>query len=498
MPPPETRDQASLDSFVTSLLAAGFRSVDEDGRRWRGPLHQALRQFTSADEMEVRIRDAWPYLHPTTHVDGIPTGFHRTTDGYVCLWEDGDPSMAWQSWDAISERIEKWAIEAQGIGTETDPGFDPDVYFRGLRAGLATIDLSTFRLRDWKWYELRATKGDKVLKIGQGDVRGYMYMRDRPRLPAKTLGEARAELRLKQQRHLDRQLTTVGQPGGISFIAFAWTTPAGINLLILGLERDDEGELIVSVYQAARTDREILMLRAGPDAVPLSGKAVVVFGVGAVGSHVADLLARSGVGQLNLLDREVLRPGDIVRHRSRFTGYSKVVSTAVTIEEGAPWTSVIPRSEAPWAPSLLAEAVAGCDLVLDATGLKTFSAQLSTLCADRTIPMVSVALYRHGDVGRVRVQARNPADLIFDRTEPRYAEIPSDGHEAEVAYETGCSAPIAQAPPASVAAVAATAARWAVEVLTGRNDDDCDVIDVYRPLDAPPFAEVGTLIYPRQ
>ncbi len=132
-----------------------------------------------------------------------------------------------------------------------------------------------------------------VLPI-EGELRGRLYMRDRPHLPARNLDELRETLRVKQRRDLGRQLARVGQPEGLSFIVMVWSTPAGYNLLVLGLDRPENGRLTVTVYEPARTDTEILKLRAGRDAPGMADQTVVLFGAGAIGSHIADLLTRSG------------------------------------------------------------------------------------------------------------------------------------------------------------------------------------------------------------
>jgi threonine dehydrogenase-like Zn-dependent dehydrogenase len=278
-----------------------------------------------------------------------------------------------------------------------------------------------------------------------------------------------------------------------------WSTPAGYNLLVLGLERLEGGRLSVTVYEPARTDTEILKLRAGPDAPGLADNTVVLFGAGAIGSHIADLLTRSGVGTLHVHDTQRLRPGDVVRHAADrlYVGDFKTDAVRFKATLAAPWSEVRVHRTAPWKPSELAEAVAEADLVVDATGLKAFAAQLSLVCDEATKPMISAAAYRHGDLGRVRVQAGEPNDRIYDRADPTYPEIPRGADEAEVAWETGCAAPVAQAPPANVAAISATAARWAVDVLTGRADEDADVIEVYHPLADAPFNKAGTSIFRR-
>ena len=52
----------------------------------------------------------------------------------------------------------------------------------------------------------------------------------------------------------------------------------------------------------------------GDDAMDrLSGSHVAVFGLGGVGSYAVEALARSGVGELTLVDRDTLSPSNINR-----------------------------------------------------------------------------------------------------------------------------------------------------------------------------------------
>ena len=55
----------------------------------------------------------------------------------------------------------------------------------------------------------------------------------------------------------------------------------------------------------------------------------------------------------------------------------------------------------------------------------------------------------------------------------------------------GCSAPVNNAPPASVMGCAALIAQVAIDVLTCRFEFDDEVTDVYRPLAQAPFDRVG-------
>jgi hypothetical protein len=62
-----------------------------------------------------------------------------------------------------------------------------------------------------------------------------------------------------------------------------------------------------------RADPQFVLPRGGAVAA-LASKKVVVFGCGAVGSHLASLLASSGVGNLLLVDKESLTAENLYRH----------------------------------------------------------------------------------------------------------------------------------------------------------------------------------------
>ena len=45
---------------------------------------------------------------------------------------------------------------------------------------------------------------------------------------------------------------------------------------------------------------------------------MAVFGCGAIGSNVACRLAEAGTGMLRLVDADIMRPGNIVRHAASY------------------------------------------------------------------------------------------------------------------------------------------------------------------------------------
>ena len=150
-----------------------------------------------------------------------------------------------------------------------------------------------------------------------------------------------------------------------------------------------------------------------------------------------------------------------------------------------------------WDPTTLRSTAAAADVVIDATGISSFTAQLSVLCREKERPLVSVALYRRGNLGRIRFQSANSNIVITDRPDDaRFPKIPSDFGEEDVSWEAGCADPIAQAPPTSVVGIAATTARFVVDLLMGRETEDLDLVDVYRPVPESAFDRVGSWRFP--
>ena len=247
--------------------------------------------------------------------------------------------------------------------------------------------------------------------------------------------------------------------------------------------------------QPGPNDEHSLMLRAGPDASILHTRRAVLFGAGALGGYTATLLAESGLRFLEIVDPDVLLPGNVVRHVAGHdqVGASKVQAVRVVINHHAPWTEVTGFPESPRSPSQIRERVSEADIIIDTTGNEALTHSLAMVAKDIEKPLVSGALYRGGFVGRVQRQAL-PSDIpIHQRGDlARYPPIPAGDDSEELAVpQLGCSALVNNAPPSAVASCASLVAQAALDVLTERFDLADEVLDVYRALPDPPFDHVG-------
>jgi hypothetical protein len=428
-------------------------------------------------------------------VEGLKPSVHLN-ESALCLWRVGDDSLAWLRLPDLRARIAQWADRYRGRATFDDPVLDAHLYWRPIEPNiLATVDLSQVHWGNGGSGDLSAALDEPLLAIGaDGPLRVRWYGRDDMRHPPVNMAMIYEGLKSSQARNLERTLQQVGRPGGTDILMLIWTTPVGEpNVLVLRLSRDEVGEVQGKAVEVARTDEEVLIRRAGPDAPTLRPKSACVLGQGAIGSNLTLLLARSGLGNITIADGQILRPGNLVRHAvdKYSVGYAKVIGVSVTGKSAAPWTTFRPVSESSWDPNAIGGLAAGTDLVIDAVGESSYTEQLSRRLADGTIPMLSVALFRGGAVARVRVQAPGGTPLYLREDSRTSPVIPPGPLETALAWETGCASPVNNAPPAAVASAAALAARVAVDVLTGREVGDFDAIEVYQPLEFAPFDRVG-------
>ena len=494
-------DQPSLERFRTELIKIGFEPEQGDIRVWTGPISASFSDLTVATTMRIVFVDGWPFRNPKLYVDGLDE-WHLSASGEVCLWALGAASDEWLSVDGFMRRIAEWADRAKKGFRPEDFALDAHLSFGAIRVGaIATVDIGSLRL-DGKEGKVGVISGawkdkDPVLQIVPGSskpIEGRWYYVGAVRVPPRNLAAARELLASNQRNNFDRRFRAVDKHGKPRLFLLAWDRDLGREALVLHAEKHEES-VVAEAIEVAPTDVEILKMRAGPDIGELSDKRVVVFGVGAVGSNLALRLAEVGIGELVVVDGDRLRPGDIVRHAalSYQVGDTKVAAVRLVAHFRAPWTKVRSVDGSSWNPDEIAKVVDGADLVIDATGFASFANLLSVVCRERAAPMVSVALYRGGAIGRVRRQALPSDTPISGRGGDKAYPVIPPGDEPP-SFEPGCSAPVNNASPIAVASVAALAGHVAVDTLTGRNLYPDETIDVFRPLEISPFDQLGRIV----
>ncbi len=488
-----TLDPERLEQFIGELDDAGF--VDTGDRTtFVGPLPPSLAEFTDATEMTLVIREPWPYRQPTVHVTGIDW-WHSAHDA-PCLWQGDDNTKRWVTLAGVLDRIDEWAAKAKTRFADIDgAALDPHLYFEAHPIGWVGLDIDGLignLQQDGQHGKLHVhtpTSGFPEIRSGSkpgAAFEGRWFYRDKITSPPKNGDAFEAALTDKQRNNLTGLLAGLGQ----AVIVLAWPTPHGIASLPLIITQQPGGR----IYQTAQptpismTDRR---RRAGPDADTVADKRAALFGLGAIGSNVASLLSRSGLGNLVAIDGDMKTPVGLVRHAFPGVGIVKAAEVPAALS-AFEWTTVEPLAVCPWGIDTLRHLIQGADLCIDATGNSLFSELLARVALDASIPFVGVALFRGGRLLRVRRQVDGDTPITARSRRWRYPTIP-DATDPEADFlgaETGCAAAIHNAPPASVTAAASIATHVAIDLLTGRWDYPDEIIDVLAPLE-PPFDRLG-------
>ena len=210
---------------------------------------------------------------------------------------------------------------------------------------------------------------------------------------------------------------------------------------------------LVRAFRAGRDD----LRERTPETRGLAGKKVVVLGLGGVGTPAALELARAGVGELCVVDHDVVDAGPVVRYPFGLAsvGRPKVEVLRNWILQNIPYTTVSAakhRLGGVRSPGDMPEgdvidlAFAGADLVLDTTAEFGLHAYVADLAREHGIPYVEAATRTGawgGVVARVLPDHNAPCWICYE-AQLRDLEEAGNGPAADPAgmtQPTGCADP---------------------------------------------------------
>ncbi|GAA3164002.1 ThiF family adenylyltransferase [Blastococcus jejuensis] len=223
-----------------------------------------------------------------------------------------------------------------------------------------------------------------------------------------------------------------------------------------------------------------------PELNGLRNRHVAVFGVGALGSTVTEHLARAGIGQLTVVDRDHLEPGNLVRHAARLdmVGWDKaftasqialsvapdVIVNVIQYAIGAPRTD--PQSGHRNEIDEWTDVIDKVDLVVDCTAEKGLQQALAWLARRRGKPYLAVSATNGGWGGRVaRLFSESGTAcwycLEYGLSDESIPPLSADSDEAGV-QPVGCADPTFAGSGFDLAEVALHAVRVAVATLQRR------------------------------
>ena len=472
---------AHREAFVDDLCAHGFRLLT-DRRTLVGDIDVEGKPV----EHQIVLTEDFPVTKPVVSTPGGEGGlsWHRESNGRFCLWSDDDAAdLPWSSADAVIDRIMQWHAHDAAGWPDDQPDLDLERYWPSIDELVIYPDLAPLTGEPCKAkrgnhdvWEIAQGKappkkprwaGAAVVDVGELNepVRSFDEL-------AEVLGSGEAEtLRLAIER------------GRLRFLMVRYRRQGSEAALALIARGKNTNRLFAA--GAAHAGTSTYLLRAGLDAEALRVTSVAIVGVGAVGSVLAEMLSRSGVGRLTLVDHDRVRPGNCIRHVATRRDIGRAKTEAVKqhlVESGViAKDAVASRYQALTAVSDTEDLFANHDLVIDATGNGPATALVLTASRILDKPAITVCLQRSGSVARV--------DRFPLREGEQHDPPLPPGGPSLVLREGGCGDPVSPTPPWACAAAAARAAGMAADLLSGRRMYPPTVIDgLMGQSDGPPIS----------
>jgi hypothetical protein len=209
----------------------------------------------------------------------------------------------------------------------------------------------------------------------------------------------------------------------------------------------------------------------------LAGKKVGIVGCGSVGSKIAASLARSGVGEFVLVDDDIMKPGNLLRHEldGRSVGVHKVDGLEARLKALAPGVQVTARrialggQESSGSTASALDKLAACDLVIDATADPQGFNFVASITRNAMLPMIWAEVYAGGVggfVARLRPEIEPPPHSARRQYIAwcRLQGVPWHGDDRDYGGRDAEEHPLV-ADDADVTVIAAHATRMAVDTL---------------------------------
>lgn len=488
------------DVFRAALVAAGFA---DDGEKLRGLVDWKHDGRTHTATVDVEVTERFPFAPPKVKVIDAGTTleptFHIECTGELCLWGSDMPVDSWQTPEKLFTKIAGW-LEETARGWPGDEDADLERYLEQDDGHIILYNADAVAKGGYF-----RTAGDRYGIINVKEVLPWspnptrmknkgVRRREHHLAWVVDVGEVSNPIRnwfdLTQAVGHDCQtVVNLIEVGSIEFILVRYRRGERDATLALGVPGKVDGLPALRAYESADTSESTRTLRSGTSAASYAKKRVAIVGCGAIGSHIADLLFRSGVQYITLIDPERLRPGNIIRHLAdnSLVGLPKTTAVKAELDSlGLDTTNVISSIGRVTDPEHALQLVRAHDLVIDATADARATELLCWATNELDKRMVSVCLQRNGAIARVD---RFPLWDDEHHLEP-ISRLPGDTTKA---YEKGCGSPVSTTPPLSVVKAAALGCQSALDELNMGQYLPATIIEVINPQPDSPYNQLGVI-----
>lgn len=375
--------------------------------------------MTDVGELRVSLPRDFPQRLPTIYLDPPPSIAsvpHVSTDGWVCYARQEQLSVSLRDpvgvivhavtrardvvargfagesrADLAAEAEWYWSIQSNHPGTVLSsfwPGSELDIvpYWVGIANLVGALSGSDLALKQFwpKWLQRDPDSYGVYLPLIPGCFDATFIdtlCRDSDGFERAVLQNIEPSLRAQLPdfvaRGMKGQVILVGVPrpsGGYALLGLDLRAASSDSPLRPDVRLDVKK---IQRFTVHRLERETLVPRSGAE-VDLADKHVVVIGCGAVGGYLAAALARTGVGQLTLVDHDRMSAANTYRHLLGLAGVYKAEGLTAELRAKLPYLKVDARVE-PVQETMKSGFLssASIDLVVACTASPTLDRQLS-------------------------------------------------------------------------------------------------------------------------
>ncbi|KRE76014.1 ThiF family adenylyltransferase [Arthrobacter sp. Soil762] len=455
--------------FEEGLIRAGFTETDNG---WTGVTGNP----ENPTEVLISLPERFPFKPPRVAPvaeNAVPWSWHRELDGALCLIaEDDHEGLWWIEAPAFLEHVSEWLAQAAAGWPDDRPDLDLDRYFHRseedariyLYEDLGSLDEGLIRFRPARNNTMRASKGvipRKLVKAGN-DRSAYVADAGEIDVPPRTWADINA--RIRPENKLDARI----RRHEVSVVLLKYRRGNHDGVIALEVWPTVGGDIAVWRLTSAADTTAARTARAGVQKAELGNSSVAIIGLGALGSFVADMLARAGIGRMTLVDGDLVLPGNIVRHLvgPDTIGLPKIeaVKRHIVARNELTHEDIQLSSQPLTSAAEAALIISNHDLVVNATADFTTTALLHVVAESLGTRILSASL--HDDGTAYRVDILPPANGASPM--PPLATSPDTGVQAPELFDAGCGSPISPTPPHAVIEAAAAAVRHSIGLLTER------------------------------
>jgi hypothetical protein len=456
----------SRQHFEEGLIRAGFVEGDTG---WRGTIAHP----GGSTEVVISCRARFPFRPPRVvpvDPDSVAWSWHRELDGALCLVaEDDHDDLWWTEASAFLEHVAAWFEQSDAGWPEDRPDLDLERYFQ------VSEDKRLYLYDDLEGYPNGFVRfrpsGNNTMRIGSGT-----------RPP-------------KASKHSKDRFGYVADLGDIDVPPRSWQNVAAriapgvdldrrirnhlVDIVVLIYRRGiHDGTIVLEVWPTKDGGTAVRRLRATADTpaaktaraglvVPLLHEArVAVVGVGALGSFAADMLVRTGIRHLTLIDDDIVMPGNLIRHLvgPEMVGLPKVTAVKrhlVSRHEIAA-ENIEEVDEAVSSGDVAMELLTSHDLVVDTSADFATTALLHVAARSARKRIISASIQNDGDTYRV--------DLLppLEGADPLPNSNVIVSQRPPVLFEAGCGSPISPTSPHVAVEAASATVRHVIGLLIER------------------------------